>query len=418
MIVLRDEFIWATAQGQSLTPDDRATRPLSPVVSNFDRPISYLQEAAALEKFTVPEGYHISLFASEADFPDLANPVQITFDNQGRLWVAVMPSYPHYQPGATRPNDKLLILEDTDGDGRADRQTTFADALHLPIGFALQPDGSVIFSQQPKLIRLRDTDGDDRANETEILLTGFDSHDTHHAIGAFDTGPDGALYMLEGVFLHSSVETPYGTERGVEANVWRFDPRTYRLEKFSAADYANPWAIAFDDYGQTFLSDASNGRNYWLTPMSSRLPHGEQHPEQTEFTTVKVRPTSGSAFVSSRHFPAAHQGDFLSPIPLGFWASNNTLSSTPTPDTPGPCIKICSPPPTQISARSISNSPPMAHSTVSTGTTPSSATCSTPLAIPIATSNMVASSVSHISIHFSYPPLLSREPPSLNSCTT
>ena len=319
MTDLRDKAIWAAARDETYAPDDtHETRPLSPTETNFDREITYLDEAQALEKFTTPTGFSIGLFASEEQFPDLANPVQLTFDNRGRLWVAVMPSYPHYQPGDVHPNDKLLILEDTDGDGRADRQLTFADGLHLPIGFALQPDGSVILSQQPKLIRLRDTNGDGRADEEEILLTGFDSHDTHHAIGAFDSGPDGALYMLEGIFLHSQVETPYGTERGVEANVWRFDPRTQRLEKFSAADYDNPWGITFDKWGQTFLADASNGRNYWLTPMSARLPHGAQHPEQSEFTTSKVRPTSGVTFVSSRHFPDEQQGDFLLANSIGF----------------------------------------------------------------------------------------------------
>ncbi len=319
MTLLRDEAIWAAARGEALAIDDAAaTRPLTPVVTNFNRPITYLPGDETLARFTVPEGFAIGLFASEELFPDLANPVQLTFDNRGRLWVAVMPSYPHYQPGGPRPNDKLLILEDTDGDGRADRQTTFADGLHLPIGFALQPDGSVLLSQQPLLVRLRDTDGDDRADEREILLTGFDSHDTHHAIGAFDTGPDGALYMLEGIFLHSQVETPRGTERAVEATVWRFEPRSWRLDQFSVADYANPWGIAFDEWGQTFLADASNGSNYWLTPMSARLPHGAQHPRQTEFTTAKVRPTSGAAFVSSRHFPADQQGDFLVANSIGF----------------------------------------------------------------------------------------------------
>ncbi len=318
MIALRDEAIHAAARGASRAPNDAVTRPLSPVTSNFTRPIAYLDEKDARAYFTLPDGFDIALFASETEFPDLANPVQLTFDNRGRLWVAVMPSYPHYQPGDTRPNDKLLILEDTDGDGRADRQITFADGLHLPIGFALQPDGSVIVSQQPQLIRLRDTDGDDRTDTSEILLTGWDSHDTHHAIGAFETGPDGALYMLEGLFLHSQVETPHGTERGVEATVWRFDPATWHLEKFSAGDYDNPWGLAFDDYGQPFLADASNGRNYWLTPMSARLPHGDQHPEQNEFTTTKVRPTAGAAFVSSRHFPADQQGDFLLGNSIGF----------------------------------------------------------------------------------------------------
>ena len=83
-------------------------------------------------------GYKVELFAAESDFPDLKNPVQMSFDNKGRLWVAVMPTYPHYRPGDAMPNDKLLILEDTNGDGRADKQTVFADKLHLPIGFEIR----------------------------------------------------------------------------------------------------------------------------------------------------------------------------------------------------------------------------------------------------------------------------------------
>ena len=81
------------------------------------------------------------MFASERDFPDLANPVQLSFDNKGRLWVATMPSYPHFKPGDKYPNDKLLILEDTNFDGKADKQTTFADNLHLPVGFEFDKNG-------------------------------------------------------------------------------------------------------------------------------------------------------------------------------------------------------------------------------------------------------------------------------------
>ena len=85
------------------------------------------------------------------EFPDLANPVQMSFDNQGRLWVATMPSYPHYLPGDPRPDDKLLILEDTDNDGKADKQTIWADGLHLPMGFEFAPEG-VYLSQGINLI--------------------------------------------------------------------------------------------------------------------------------------------------------------------------------------------------------------------------------------------------------------------------
>lgn len=320
MTELRDVAIWATAQGKTAVINDEATRKLTPVTTNFFRDITYLPEAEVMKKFQVPEGFAINLFADETMFPDVANPVQLTFDNRGRLWVAVMPSYPHYRPGGNPPNDKLLILEDTNGDGRADKQTTFADGLHLPIGFAIQPDGSVILSQQPRLIRLIDTDGDDVADQREFLLTGFDSHDTHHAIGAFTTGPTGDIYMLEGTFLHSQVETPHGTVRGVDAHIWRYDPRTWRLEKHAQAIFWNPWGIAFDENGQTFLADASDGQNLWTTPRSSQLPLGEEHPKTgaTQFTTQTVRPTSGAVFVSGRHFPAEQSGDFLVANSIGF----------------------------------------------------------------------------------------------------
>lgn len=117
----------------------------------------------ALDSFTLAEVYRIELFASEREFPNLANPAQMSFDNRGRLWVAVVPSYPHFRPGDPRPNDKLLIYEDTNGDGKADRETVFADNLHLPIGFELAPEG-VYLSQAPNLVLLQDLNGDDRAD--------------------------------------------------------------------------------------------------------------------------------------------------------------------------------------------------------------------------------------------------------------
>ena len=124
-----------------------------------------------------------------------------------------MPSYPHWRPGDPKPNDKLLILEDTDNDGKADRQTVWADGLHIPVGFEFAPEG-VYVSQGTNLVLLTDTDGDDRADRTEIILSGFDDHDTHHVISAFTADPSGAIYMGEGVFLHTNVETAYGPVRG------------------------------------------------------------------------------------------------------------------------------------------------------------------------------------------------------------
>lgn len=325
MTALRDQRIWdiATGKTQSLVIDDSSTRPLTPIPTNYSPQdqkagaLSYLDREEAIKSFTLPEGYKIEMFASEREFPDLRNPVQMTFDNKGRLWVAVMPTYPHWRPGDPRPNDKLLIFEDTDGDGRADIQKTFADKLHLPIGFEIAAEG-VYLSQEPNLMLLKDTDGDDVADERHLIMHGFDSHDTHHAISAYTSDAKGAFYLLEGRFLHSQVETPYGAQRCNDGGAWRFDPSTFRLERISQYDYNNPWAITFDQWGQNFIGDASSGMNLWLLPISAKLPYGIESPGMNEFTTHRVRPTSGSEFLYSRHFPEDVQGDYLINNCIGF----------------------------------------------------------------------------------------------------
>src|SRR5690606_23627269 len=159
--------------------------------------------ALAKSQFVLPEGFEIELFASEKDFP-MANPVAATFDAKGRLWVATMPSYPNYLLG-NPPNDKILVLEDTDGDGKADKHTVFADSLYLPLGFELG-DGGVYLTQAPDFIFLKDTDGDDIADSREVLLSGFGTEDSHHTLNTYTWGPDGALYMNMGTFLHTQVE--------------------------------------------------------------------------------------------------------------------------------------------------------------------------------------------------------------------
>ena len=148
------------------------------------------------------------MFASEREFPELVNPVQMAFDPRGRLWVAVWKNYPHWQP-TTAMDDKLLILEDTNGDGKADKRTVFAPDLQNPTGFEFY-NGGVIVGQQPNVVFLKDTNGDDRYDVKEIILHGFDSADTHHAVNSFTFDPGGALYMQEGVFHRSQVETPWG----------------------------------------------------------------------------------------------------------------------------------------------------------------------------------------------------------------
>lgn len=325
MTALRDEAIWKAAKGEKMDIRlaDEKTHELPPVDTNFkydkDNPPRYLYGEEALSTLHAAPGYKIELFASEEEFEDLANPVQLSFDNKGRLWVAVMPSYPHYKPGDDKPNDKLIILEDTDGDGKADKQTVFADSLHLPIGFEITHEG-VYLSQGTNLMLFKDTDGDDKADTKEILLSGFDDHDTHHAHSAYTVDPSGAIYMGEGVFLHTNVETPYGPVRATNGGFYRYNPSRKHLERTAQLSIPNPWGIAFDEWGQNFFAETSGPDVRWMMPGSIKPRYGVATHKSFNLIEDKhrVRPTSGLEFVSSRHFPDEVQGDLLINNTIGF----------------------------------------------------------------------------------------------------
>ncbi len=326
MTANRDTAVWKVLQEASydLAAADANTRDLPEVQTNYTEVngtgnVSYLYGEDALASLKTAPGFKIELFASEEDFPDLANPVQLSFDNRGRLWVAVMPTYPHWRPGDPRPNDKLLILEDTDGDGKADKQTIFADSLHLPVGFEIAPEG-VYVSQGTNLKLLIDEDGDDHADRTEILLSGFDDHDTHHVISAFCADPSGAIYMAEGVFLHTNVETPYGPVRATNGGFYRYNPSRKRLERTAQLSIPNPWGIAFDKWGQPFFAETSGPDVLWMMPGTVKSRYGIATPKSRNLIEEahRVRPTSGLEFVSSRHFPEEMQGDLLINNTIGF----------------------------------------------------------------------------------------------------
>ena len=315
MTAIRDEAIWKAARGEKmdLAVADISTHQLPPIVTNYmpsrkNGNPEYLYGTDALEKFTLPPGYQIELFASEETFSDLANPVQMSFDNRGRLWVAVTPTYPHYRPGDPMPNDKLLILEDTNGDGKADKQTIFADRLHLPMGFEFSPEG-VYVSQGTNLVLLSDTDNDDRADKREIILSGFDDHDTHHVISAFCADPSGAIFMGEGVFLHTNVETSYGPARGTNGGFWRYNPQRRHLERTAQLGIPNPWGIAFDEWGQQIFSETSNPDVRWMLPGSVKPKYGVATNKSFNLIEPehRVRPTSGVEFIYSRHFPMKYK---------------------------------------------------------------------------------------------------------------
>lgn len=318
MVTRRDERVWKVARGQEVSAeiDDSGTGDFVQIETNFKNEVHITTPEEALGYFTLPEGFEINLWASEVEFSNLENPVQFTFDAQGRMWIATMPTYPMYLPG-TPVNDKVIILSDSNRDGRADTEKVFADGLHLPTGIELG-DGGVYLAQQPNLMFLRDRDGDDRADSRELLLHGFDSADSHHSIGAFEWGVDGSLYLMEGTFHHTQVETPYGLQRCANAAVYRYEPRTEHVSVFTSYSYANPWGQCWDRWGQNFIADASGGANYFAAPFSGDVDHPRKHPEMKQFLVKQWRPTCGCEMVSSRHFPDEMQGDYLLNNDIGF----------------------------------------------------------------------------------------------------
>lgn len=318
MIAVRDQRVWDVAQGKGVPSaiDDSGTGENPQVATNFDRPAVLVPPEEARQKFTLPEGYEVNLFASEQEFPDLQDPVSFGFDARGRLWVTTIASYPHYLPG-TPPDDKILIFEDTNADGRADKQTVFADKLYIPAGLEFW-QGGVIIPQQPSVMFLKDTDGDDRADMRQLILHGFDSADSHHAISAFTFDQGAALYFMEGTFHHSQIETPYGPRRVANAGVFRFEPRTDKLDIFISYKFANPWGHIFDRWGQNFVADASGGDNFFGTAFSGDIDYPDKRSDLKKFLTKQWRPTCGCELVSSRNFPDDVQGNYLLNNCIGF----------------------------------------------------------------------------------------------------
>jgi putative membrane-bound dehydrogenase-like protein len=179
------------------------------------------------KSFQVAEGFEVNLFAAD---PLLAKPIQMNWDAAGRLWIASSEVYPQIEPGKVA-NDKIIVLEDSDGDGRADKTTVFADGLLIPTG--VEPgDGGAYVANSTELLHLKDTDGDGKADTSRIVLSGFGTEDTHHIIHTFRWGHDGCLYFNQSIYIHSHIETPWGVRRLGGGGIWQFRPESSRLEVF------------------------------------------------------------------------------------------------------------------------------------------------------------------------------------------
>ncbi len=321
MCANRDRRIWAIAQGRDLAIDDSNTPPFIEVKTNKPGPgpngtYLFLGGEEAISKMTPGKNLEVNLFASEEMFPELVNPVQMAFDSKGRLWVAVWPTYPHWKPKEPM-NDKLLILEDTDGDGRADVCKTFADGLNNPSGFEFW-NGGVYVAMAPYILFLKDTDGDDRADVRIRILSHVDSADTHHTANSFVIGPEGALYFQEGIFHRSQIESPYGVVRNIDACVWRFEPRTWKVERYIPFGFANPHGHVFDRWGQDIVVDGTGAVPYHATLFSGHLDYPKRHRKPPTLYRQRTRPCPGIDILSSRHFPEEYQGNLLVANVIGF----------------------------------------------------------------------------------------------------
>jgi lysophospholipase L1-like esterase len=323
----RDKAVWEVAKSQEkIGEDGRSIESLRPKIDDSNlpealpvlsyekgattprtEPYTYLGGVEAISKMSYPKDLEVNLFASEEQFPDLINPHQMAFDSDDRLWIVTWATYPHWNPRGEL-NDKILIFPDEDGDGKADKSIVFADSLNSITGFQFWNDG-VVVAAPPQLYFMKDTDGDGRADIKYRLLDGISSADSHHSANSFRIGPDGALYFSRGIFNRDATETPYGPMRSDRDGVYRFDPLTFEYT-FHFPVGPNPHGDVFDKWGNQFATDATGGTGYYINI-------GKGQPAR-QLYEQKVRPVPGIGILSSEHFPAAYDYDFLIPNVIGF----------------------------------------------------------------------------------------------------
>ncbi len=214
----------------------------------------YLTPQETVARMKPAEGFEVKLFAGE---PQLVNPIAMTVDEKGRVWVVECFEYPKRTAKGKMPRDRVKILEDTDGDGVCDKVTTFIEGKDFPVPFDLASgievgNGGIYLGAPPYLFFIENKN--DKPGKIDILLKGFGSEDTHELLNTFQWGPDGRLYGLHGVFTHSDV-TPTqadGPSTRMNAAVWRYDTKTKKFEIFSEGT-SNPWGMDWRNTDGQFI---------------------------------------------------------------------------------------------------------------------------------------------------------------------
>ncbi len=253
---------------------DRAESP-APIPHGQDRaPNAPRSPAEAIRAMTVPHGFRVELVAAE---PDIVNPVAMTFDERGRIWITESLEYPRRNPGPGR--DRVKVLEDTDGDGKADKFTVFAEGLNIPSGIAVG-HGGVWVANSPDILFLQDRDGDGKADTKEVVATGFGRSDTHELPNSLTWGPDGWLYGWNGVFNPSRVASKNGKTYQFTCAIFRIHPKTRVFEVWCEGT-SNPWGIAIDPEGSFFASACVIDHLWHLVETGYYIRQGGPYPPYT-----------------------------------------------------------------------------------------------------------------------------------------
>lgn len=227
--------------------------PAPPPGPEDDVKFNGLSPEESVKAMTLPPGFKVTVFAAE---PDVKQPIAMCIDDRGRLWVIENYTYPIRKPGE-KGDDRIVVFEDTDGDGKHDKRTVFIEGLNLATGIEWG-FGGVFVGAAPWLLHIpvkETAAGPQPAGEPKKLLEGFAWHDTHEMLNTFTWGPDGWLYGCHGVFTHSHVKVagaPDSERQFINAGVWRYQPVKKRFEVF-AEGTSNPWGIDFNEYGHCFI---------------------------------------------------------------------------------------------------------------------------------------------------------------------
>ena len=264
-----------------IVPSEMSTLPAMDVLPHAG--LSGLEAAKAM---TLPKGFSVTLAAAE---PDVVRPIAFTLDDRGRLWVAEAHTYP-VRASEGKGQDRILILEDTDGDGRLDSRKVFTEGLNLVSGIEVG-FGGVWVGAAPNLLFIPMAEGTDRpSGPPQVLLDGWGYQDTHEMLNTFSWGPDGWLYGTHGVFTDSNVGKPGAPDsERVRLNgaVWRYHPTTHAFEVF-AEGTSNPWGLDFNDYGHAFVTACVIEHLYHVIPGARYKRQAGQHFNPNIFADIKT----------------------------------------------------------------------------------------------------------------------------------